>query len=84
MKVRKKDRKKKRRKKRKQKRKKQRENERNKERMKETSKETRSDTRPIPVADGWAGAEMCDFTLFDSYSRTDQPTDGWTDGQRGV
>ena len=28
--------------------------------------ETRPDTRPIPVADGWAGVEMCVFTLFDS------------------
>ena len=31
----------------------------------------------IPVADGWAGADMQVFTLFDSCS----PTDGRTDGQ---
>ena len=36
---------------------------------------TRPDTRPS-VADGWAGAEMRIFTLFDSWSRTDRPTDG--------
>ena len=41
---------------------------------------TRPDTRPIPVADGWAGAEMRVFPLFDS-SVTDQPTDGQTDGR---
>ena len=41
---------------------------------------TRPDTRP-PVADGWAGAEMRVFTLFDSCSLTDRPTDGRTDGQ---
>ena len=33
----------------------------------------------IPVADGWAGAEMRGFTLFDLC--TDGPTDGWTDGR---
>ena len=38
---------------------------------------TRPDTRP-PVADGWAGAEMCVFTLFDSMV-TDQRTDRRTD-----
>ena len=27
---------------------------------------TRPDTRPIPVADGWAGAEMFVFTIFNS------------------
>ena len=47
------------------------------------NEKTRPDTRPIPVADGWAGAEMHVFPLFDSCSRTDQPTDrptnGWTD-----
>ena len=42
---------------------------------------TRPDTRPIPVADGCAGAEMRVFTHFDSCSRTDRPTDGPTDGQ---
>ena len=44
----------------------------------------------IPVADGWAGAEMRGFTLFDSCTptdrrtdrRTDGGTDGRTDGQR--
>ena len=36
---------------------------------------TRPDTRPIPVADGWAGAEMRVFTLFDSCSRTYRRTD---------
>ena len=46
----------------------------------EKKKKTRPDTRPIPVADGWAGAEMRDFTLFDWCSRTDQPTDQPTDG----
>ena len=35
---------------------------------------TRPETRPIPVADGWAGAEMRVFPLFD-LSVTDQPTD---------
>ena len=41
-------------------------------------KEKRPDTRP-PVADGWAGAEMRVFPLFDSMvtdGRTDRPTDG--------
>ena len=36
---------------------------------------TRPDTRP-PVADGWAGAETCVFTLFDSII-----TNGRTDGR---
>ena len=45
---------------------------------KEMDNKTRPDTRPIPVADGWAGAEMRVFTLFDSCSRTDQRTDGRT------
>ena len=44
--------------------------------LKGTGYLTRPDTRPIPVADGWAGAEMRVFTLFDG------PTDGRTDGQR--
>ena len=43
------------------------------------SSKTRPDTRPIPVADGWAGAEMRVVTLFDSCSRTDGRTDGLTD-----
>ena len=41
-------------------------------------KVTRPDTRPIPVADGWAGAEMRVFPLSDSITMdrpTDQPTD---------
>ena len=42
-------------------------------------KGTRSDTRPIPVADGWVGAEMHVFPLFDSCWRTDRRTDGQTD-----
>ena len=42
------------------------------------TKLTRPDTRPIPVADGWAGAEMRVFPLFDS-SVTDQPTNQPTD-----
>ena len=39
-------------------------------------RKTRPDTRPS-VADGWAGAEMRVFPLFDSMV-TDQPTDGRT------
>ena len=35
---------------------------------------TRPDTRPS-VADGWAGAEMQVFPLFDSITSTDRPTD---------
>ena len=46
---------------------------------------TRPDTPPIPVADGWAGAEMRVFTLSNSITmtdgRTDGPTDGRTDGR---
>ena len=52
--------------------------------MKERNKKTRPDTRPIPVADGWAGAEMRVFPLFDSSVMdrpTDQPTNRRTDGQ---
>ena len=41
--------------------------------------ETRPDTRPS-VADGWAGAEIRVFPLFNS-SVTDQPTDRPTDGR---
>ena len=47
-------------------------------------KVTRPDTRPIPVADGWAGAEMRVFPLFDSSvtdQPTNQPTDRRTDGR---
>ena len=40
---------------------------------------TRPDTRPIPVADGWAGAKMRVFPLFDSITMTDGPTDRRTD-----
>ena len=39
---------------------------------------TRPDTRPIPVADGWAGADMRVFLLS---TRADRPTDGPTDGR---
>ena len=39
--------------------------------------QTRPDTRP-PVPDGWAGAEMRVFPLFNSITSTDQPTDGRT------
>ena len=44
---------------------------------------TRPDTRPS-VADGWAGADMRVFPLFDSMvtdGRTNRPTDQPTDGQ---
>ena len=51
-----------------------------------TKVETRPDTRPS-VADGWAGAEMRVFPLFDLMvtdgpmdRRTDRPTDLRTDG----
>ena len=45
-----------------------------------SSNVTRPDTRPIPVADGWAGAEMRVFTLSNSIT-TDGPTDGRTNGR---
>ena len=48
------------------------------ERLSKETKETRLDTRPIPVADGWAGAEMRVFTLSNTII-TDGPTDGQTD-----
>ena len=35
----------------------------------------------IPVADGWAGAEMRGFALFDSCTPTDRRTNGPTDGR---
>ena len=38
----------------------------------------------IPVADGWAGAEMRVFTLLDLCIPTDQWTDGQTDGRLKV
>ena len=41
---------------------------------------TRPDTRLIPVADGWAGAEMRVFPLSDSIT-TDRRTNGPTDGR---
>ena len=44
----------------------------------------RPHTRPIPVVDGWAGAEMRVFTLSNSITTdqpTNQPTDRRTDGQ---
>ena len=45
---------------------------------------TRPDTRPIPVADGWAGAEMHVFQL-DHHGPTNRPTNQATnqrtDGQ---
>ena len=43
-------------------------------------RKTRPGTRPIPVADGWAGAEMRVFLLFD-LSVTDRPIDRPTDGR---
>ena len=44
---------------------------------------TRPDTRPIPVADGWAGAEMRVFALsqLDHHGPTDLPTNRRTDGR---
>ena len=42
-----------------------------------TFHQTRPDTRPIPVADGWAGAEMRVFTISNSIT-TDRRTDGRT------
>ena len=39
---------------------------------------TRPDTRPIPVADGWAGAEMRVFALSNSITM-DRRMDGRTD-----
>ena len=47
------------------------------------AKETRPDTRPIPVVDGWAGAEMHVFALsqLDHHVPTDQPTEQPTDGR---
>ena len=41
---------------------------------------TRPDTRPIPVADGWAGAEMHVFPTF-RLVFTDRPTNRRTDGR---
>ena len=40
---------------------------------------TRPDTRPIPVADGWAGAEMRVSTLSNLITMTDGRTNGPTD-----
>ena len=47
---------------------------------KEDGRKTRPDTRPIPVADGWAGAEMRVFTFSNSII-TDRPMDRRTDGR---
>ena len=49
----------------------------------ETVTKTRPDTQPIPVADGWAGAEMRVFALsqLDHHGPTDRPTKQPTDGQ---
>ena len=44
----------------------------------EELKITRPDTRPIPVANGGAGAKMRVFPLFNSMT-PDGPTDGRTD-----
>ena len=44
-------------------------------------RKTRPDTWPIPVADGWAGAEMHVFIVLDSCAGTDGPMDEQTDGQ---
>ena len=58
-------------------------NEKNKTKNYTTTTETRPDTRPIPVANGWAGAEMHVFTFSNSITmdqRTDGPTDGPMDG----
>ena len=44
------------------------------------NRRTRPDTRPIPSADGWAGAEMRVFTLS-KMNITDGPTNGLTDGR---
>ena len=52
---------------------------RRKKKKKEKREKTRPDTRPS-VADGWAGAEMRVFPLFDSMV-TDGPTNGRTDGR---
>ena len=40
---------------------------------------TRSDTRPIPVLDGWAGAEMRFFNPITTDWQTNGPKDGPTD-----
>ena len=43
---------------------------------KEDGRKTRPDTRPIPVADWLARAKMRVFSIFNSCSWTDRPTDG--------
>ena len=47
------------------------------------NKETRPVTQPMPVADGWAGAEMRVFAPSNSIitlnGQTDERTDGQTD-----
>ena len=42
---------------------------------KKKRKKTRPDTGPIPVANGWAGAVMRFFSLFDSITMTNGRTD---------
>ena len=44
-----------------------------------THLKTRPDTRLIPVADGWAGAEMHVFALSNSITSTDRRTERRTD-----
>ena len=44
----------------------------------EAREELRPDTRP-PVADRWAGAEMCIFDSIITNGRTDGRTEGWKD-----
>ena len=58
-------------------------NQKNESKVKGETKDTsaRLDTRPIPVADGWAGAKMHVFTFSNSITMTDGPTDQQTDGQ---
>ena len=54
----------------------------NAKKKKENKKKlTRPDTWPIPVANGWAGAEMRVFLIFDLCPWTDQWTDRQTNGQ---
>ena len=40
---------------------------------------TKPDTRPIPVADGWAGADMRVFPLLISADGQNRPSDQWMD-----
>ena len=43
------------------------------------SRKNKAGYTAIPVADGWAGAEMRVFALFDLCTPTDQRTNGPTD-----